>query len=58
MRKIKYFNIEWDSDDNDDELPSEHTIEVDSDFDPVDDGGDILSDEFGFLVASFSFSEV
>jgi len=62
MKKIRLFNIKWDTTDTGNEsdysdaevkqlgLPAEFTAEVDEDFDPKEEGADLLSDEFGFCV--------
>ena len=52
--KVKFTNIAWDQENA--ELPKEVTLEVDeidSDFDI--DGADLLSDEYGYLVKSYSY---
>jgi hypothetical protein len=65
--KLRIFNIKWDttdtgneSDYNEEEvkalkLPAEHTYGVDDDFNPDEEAADLLSDEFGFCVFSFSY---
>lgn len=49
--KVKAFNIAYDTDGEDIDLPNEVFIEVDDE----DDICDAVSDETGFLVNSFNF---
>lgn len=56
MRKIRFFNIEWDTDGRKvSKLPREVELEVDSEFDPELEGADLLSDKFGYCVFGFDF---
>lgn len=55
QKVVRFFDIEWDYDGDDEGLPSEFETSVDSKFDIGTDGADILSDEFGFCVASFDY---
>ncbi|MCK9463636.1 MAG: hypothetical protein M0R80_28795 [Proteobacteria bacterium] len=70
MRKIRIFDIKWDTTDTGNEsdyseaevkklgLPSEFTVEVDDDFDPENECSDILSDELGFCVFRCSWEVI
>ena len=51
--KIKFENIEWDSDEN---LPSEVEIVVGRVVDVESEGAEILASEFGECVKGFQFS--
>jgi hypothetical protein len=53
--KIRFFNIVWDTDGQDVDLPTEATLEVDEDTQLETEGADCLSDEFGWCVLSFDF---
>ena len=58
--KVRFFNIEWDTSNDDDEgdppsaeecgLPKECILLMDDDSDPNEEGADALSDEYGFCV--------
>lgn len=54
--KVRFFNIQWDTDGANPELPSEAVLEVAADTDVGADGADILSDKFGYCVSAFQFS--
>lgn len=58
MAKVKFFDIEWDTDGASREecgLPSECILEMDADTDVEEQGADHLSDKYGFCVKSFNF---
>ena len=55
---VRFFNIQWDTDGQKTDLPSEVTLEVpDSNMDIATEGADILSDKYGWCVKSFQFEE-
>lgn len=54
-KTIKFTNIQWDADGNEDSLPKEWETNVDSDFNPEEDGEDLLSDTFEFCVLGFNY---
>lgn len=66
--KIRFFNIVWDFDDDEepnDDLPTEVVLDrddqgdlLDDDFDPDEQGADLLSDKYGWCVQSFDFEVV
>ena len=61
MKKIRCFDIEWDTDGEtleDCGLPTECIIEVEDDLDVVENGCDKLSDKYGFLLYGFKFEEI
>jgi len=49
------FDIKWDTDGEDVELPDEMSFEVEDDFDVELEGADLLSDETGWCVFGFDF---
>lgn len=61
MQRFRFYNIKWDTDGVNPEelnLPSEHTCAVaDKNFDPENEGADLLSDKFGFCVFGFDFQQ-
>jgi len=58
MKNYRCYDIDWDTDGNEVELPNEMIIEVENDFDVSLDGANILSDKMGWCVNNFSFDEV
>jgi len=60
--KIKFFNIQWDTDGATPEscgLPKETPIlVVSNDFDAEMEGADLLSDKYGFCVSGFDFKVI
>lgn len=54
--KIRFFNIVWDTDGHETELPTEIELECSSDLNPSYDGADLLSDKYGWCVESFDFT--
>jgi hypothetical protein len=55
---IRFWDISWDTDGEDADLPTDVTLEVENDLDIANDGADVLSDKFGFLVEGFYFDRV
>ena len=58
MKTIRFFNIEWDTDDENATLPRDVVLLMDDDRDPEEEGADILADEYGFCVKGCSFEVV
>jgi hypothetical protein len=54
MKPVRFFEIEWDAD-GDNELPQDVVVLMDDARDPTEDGADILADEYGFCVKGCSF---
>jgi len=57
MRKYKATEIDWDTDGENVELPTEVTFEMDDDADPSLEGADVISDKYGWCINSFQFEE-
>jgi hypothetical protein len=59
-KKIRFSNINWDTDGVDADLPesAELDVNVGDDTDLGLEGADILSDKFGYCVFSFNFEVV
>jgi len=55
MVKVKFFNIEWDTEGEDMDLPISYALEVDKNIDLDANGADMLSDIFGWCVTSFQY---
>jgi hypothetical protein len=59
MKTIRLFNIQWDIDDGTDPedcgLPTDHIAFVDDEFNPEEQGADLLSDTFGYCVEGCTF---
>lgn len=55
---IRFYDIQWDTDGEEVDLPSEVTLEVDADLDVAQEGADVLSDKYGWCVFGFQFEEV
>ena len=53
--KIRLYNIDWDTDGEDIDLPQDVIREVENDFDIINDGADLLSDEYGWCVFGFDY---
>ena len=54
--KVRFFNIDWDTDGEKVDLPLEVIIpDVETDVDIENEGADILSDKYGWCVNSFSY---
>lgn len=58
MRTVNFYNIDWDTDGEEIDLPTDVILTVDEDIDVFLEGADLLSDEYGFCVNSFSFQEL
>jgi hypothetical protein len=54
-KKVHFYNIDYDTDGESINSPTELTLEVDEDIDVSLEGADYISDETGFCVNSFSF---
>lgn len=52
---VRFSDIVWDTDGESVDLPTTVELEGDSDIDLEDEGADVLSDEFGWCVASFAY---
>lgn len=50
MKLVKAFNIQWDTDGEDIDLPSEAFFHVDDNFDINEGLSDLLTDEYNFCV--------
>lgn len=58
-KTIKFTNIDYDTDGEKVDLPSELTIEVEDDeIDPSNEGADLISDETGWCVNHFDWEFV
>jgi hypothetical protein len=53
--KVRFYNIEWDTDGENVDLPNEVTLDVDNDLDVANEGADALSDKYDFCVHCFKF---
>ena len=53
--KVHFYNIDYDTDGESIDLPTELTLQVDDDIDVSLEGADLISDETGFCVNSFNF---
>ena len=53
-KSVLFSNIEWDTDSEGADLPTEALIQTDVE-DIEQHGADILADKYGYLVTSFSF---
>ena len=59
MKTYRAFNIDYETDGENVDLPEELFFEIDDeDFDPVDELADLISDTTGWLVNGCSFEEV
>ena len=60
MRRVRFFCILWDGDDDEDlvDLPRAYTTEVEDEFNVHMDGADLLSDKFGWCVEAFLYEEL
>lgn len=54
-KQIKFTKIKWDADGNEKSLPKEWKTTVDADFNPEEDGSDLLSEKFSFCVIGFHY---
>lgn len=57
-KRIKFSEIEWQTDGEEVELPSSVVLEVSDDFDVEENGADLLSDKYGWLVESYLWESV
>ena len=55
MKKIKFFNIEYDTDGQEIKLPKELIFDVDLSFDVDMDGAELISNKVGFCVFNFDY---
>ena len=58
MRTVNFYNIDWDTDGEEIDLPTDVILTVDEDVEVSLEGADLLSDEYGFCVNSFNFQEL
>ena len=58
MKKYKATDIQWDTDGEDVDLPTEVTFEMEDDEDPSVDGANAISDKIGWCLFGFSFEEI
>ena len=58
MRTVNFYNIDWDTDGEEIDLPTDIILTVDEDAEISLEGADLLSDEYGFCVNSFNFQEL
>lgn len=56
--KVKFSNIEWDTEGEEVDLPEEVELEVPPDVDLDSVGADLLSDKFGWAVRGFKFEKL
>lgn len=57
--KVRFSNIQWDTDGvKVHGLPKTVTLDVPEHIDLDSEGGDLLSDKFGYLVESFSYKKL
>ena len=56
--KIRFFDIQWDTDGEEVDLPTETIMEVPEDCDLDTEGADVLSDKFGWCVLGFNWEKV
>lgn len=54
MIKVRFYNIQWDASKKSD-LPESVTLEIDSNIDVEQDGAEVLTNKYGFLVNGFNF---
>lgn len=57
MKTIRFFNIDWDTDGEEVNLPKEVILEVENDVDVSLEGADLLSDKYGWCVNGFTFTD-
>lgn len=58
MKKYKATDIQWDTDGEDVDLPTEVTFEMEDDEDPSVDGANAISDKIGWCLFGFNFEEI
>ena len=54
---IRFYEIDWDTDGEDVDLPVDVVLPVDDDLDVSLDGANVLSDKYGWCVNSFQFEK-
>jgi hypothetical protein len=54
MKTVRFFDIDWDAD-QDADLPQDVVVFMPDPYDPAEAGADILADEYGFCVKGCSF---
>jgi hypothetical protein len=54
--RVRFFNIVWDTDGQHVDLPQEAVLDVPEGTDPEEEGANFLSDAYGWLVESCSFT--
>lgn len=52
-KKVRFYDIKWDTDDVEIDLPTEVVLDVECTVDVLEEGADILSDKYGWCVFSF-----
>ena len=62
-RQFHFYNIVWDDDEEQGEtglnLPDSYTYRTtDPEFDPENEGANVLSDQFSFCVKGFAYEEI
>jgi len=58
MKTYKAYNIQWDTDEEKIELPSEVIFNMEDDDDPSIDGANVISDMVGWCINSFFYEEI
>ena len=58
IKHYRAYNINWDTDNEDVELPTEVFFDADSDIDVSAEGANIISDKHGWCINSFDFEEL
>lgn len=53
-KKVRFYDIKWDTDGAEVNLPTEVVLDVECTVDVLEEGADILSDKYGWCVFSFS----
>lgn len=53
----EFYDIKWDTEGEEVDLPEKASYTVNEDFDAENEGADLLSDQYGWLVISFSFKK-
>ena len=56
MKKVRLFNIDWDTDGETVSLPTDVTVEVDEDFDAEEEAADLLTDKYGWCVKGCEYA--
>jgi len=58
MKKYRAFDINWETDGEEVELPTTAEFELEDDQDPSLEGADALSEKYGWLINDFDFEEI